>query len=111
MPFAVRSQRDLLSVLAKSKREQRKFLLKGAKKSLIDAISECVYNTLQGNVKLSKSQKTKLAKHSGKLRKIANKKFSWKRKRAILVQEGGGFFSFLFPIISSLIGALTGNGS
>lgn len=111
MTYAVRSQRDLLSVLAKSKRSQRRVLLQGAKKSLIDAISECVYNTLQGKVKLNKTQKTRLSKHLGKLRKIASKKLSWKRKRNILVQDGCGFFSFLFPIISSIIGAIAGNQS
>ena len=108
MPYAVRSQRNLLSVIAKSPRKQRRIILRNAKKPLIDAIAECVENTLHGNVKLNKSQKARLARHSAKLRKIANKRISWKTKRDILVQEGGSFFSFLFPLVSSIIGNITG---
>lgn len=111
MPYSVKSQRNLLSVLANSKRQQRRVLLKNAKKSLIDAIAECVHNTLYGNVTLNKAQVKKLGRHSAKLRKIANKRLAWKVKRDILVQEGGGFFSLLFPIVSSLIGAIAGNQS
>lgn len=106
MPYRVKSQKELLSLLAKSPRKSRVILLKSAKKPLIDAISECVYNTLHGNVHLTRSQKLRLSKQAAKLRKIADKKVAWQLKKRILVQEGGSFFSLLFPLVSTIIGAL-----
>lgn len=105
---AITSQRDVLSVLGKLKKGQRVAVLKGANKELIDAISELVLNTLHGNVKLNSKQKKKLFSHKSQLRKIASKNITWRKKRVLLTnQKGSGIFALLFPLITSVIGAIT----
>ena len=75
------------------------------------AISECILNVLVGNVKLGKSQKSKLTKHKNIMRLIARKNLSSKRKKSILKQKGG-FLPAILPLaisaLTSLVPALLG---
>lgn len=109
MSNLVRTQKKLLAALSKLKGTKRRQILINANKDLVEAIAECVHNTLIGNITLTERQKLRLKKHRKTLRKIGAKKIAWKTKKQILInQKGDGFFSFLLPIVSSLIGALTG---
>ena len=56
-------------------------LVKKGKKDLLDCIDECVYNTLNGNVKLSPKDKTKLSKYKYSLRKLLRKKNQKDKKK------------------------------
>lgn len=96
-----------LKRLAKSKPSVTKPIIKGASKDLINTLSECSYNVLQGVVPLSTKQQQKLRRYKTKLRECANKRVSQKRKKAILMR-GGFLGTLLNPIISILGQILTG---
>jgi hypothetical protein len=104
----INRQKDILSVLGKCKIKLRKAIIKNADKDLIDAISQCVFNLLSGNIQMNELEKKNLAKYKTTLRKIATKS-SLKSKKRILVQKGG-FLQFLIPAaitgISSIISSL-----
>lgn len=109
MSRRVASEKHALCFLGKCKPNQRRAILTKADKSLIEAISECIHNTLIGNVKLTQTQKAKLSRHKNTLRKLASKRVAWKSKKKLLLQTGGGFFSFLLPVVSTLLGSLFGS--
>ena len=104
-------QVDLLSALSHCKIKIRKAILDNADKDLIDAICQCFFNLLRGNIKLSQLQKEKLSKYRHTLRRLVNKS-SLKQKKKILIQNGG-FLEFLIPAaisgISSIISSIIGN--
>ena len=89
-----------------SKKIKDKLIKKGEKK-LIDCIDECVYNTLNGNVKLSPKDKIRLSKYKYSLRKLLNKK-NQKDKKKVIIQEGG-FLRILLPSAIALISSLLNN--
>ena len=109
----LKNNQDLLLTLSKCKPRLRKVLLENADKDLVDAICQCVFNLLQGNISLTNAEKEQLNKYRHSLRKIVNKS-SLKEKKKILVQHGG-FLQYLIPaaitgiseIISSLINKST----
>ena len=92
----------LLSVATPRARKQ---LIANGGRELIDCISECCANILKGNVPLNDKQKAKLCKHKNKLRKLALKKVSLKKKQII---KGGGFSigATLAPVASVLASLL-----
>jgi hypothetical protein len=73
---------------------------------LIKAIVECAINTLNGNHKLTKDEKSKMSKYKNRLRALVNPKISFKSKRKLLVQNGGFIVPLLTSIMSSVIGAI-----
>lgn len=95
---------NVLKRLARCKPSTTKSIIKDAPKDLLDTLSECSYNVLQGVVPLTHRQKKKLCKYKTNLRRIANKKVSQKRKRAILMR--GGFLGALLTPIISVLGSL-----
>ena len=105
----IKKQEDLLKSLTHCKFKIRKAILKNADKDLVDAICQCVYNLLNGNLHLSTTEKEKLTKYRHALRKLVQKS-TLKQKKKILVQQGG-FLEYLIPaaisgitsIISSFI--------
>ncbi len=101
-------EKDMLMALAHCKLKIRKAILSNADRQLVDAICQCVYNMLSGNIELSPTQKTALIKYRHAMRKLVEKS-SLKQKKKILVQNGG-FLQFLIPAvitgISSIISSI-----
>jgi len=64
-------------------------LLSSASNDLIKAIVECAINTLNGNHKLSKEEKSKLSKYKNRLRELIYPKISFKSKRKLLIKKVG----------------------
>lgn len=94
----VLQRKDFLTLLAKSKKpKQRKLLMEWAEKTDINAISECAFNVLRGNVPLTAKQRKKLGKFKRTLRTLCNKKTSDRIKKREIVQHGG-FLPFLIPL-------------
>lgn len=109
MAKRLKNNLDELKVLKKAKPSLRKSILKSADKDLICCLSECCYNILNGNVKLSPENKKCLTKHGKHLRQLASKRVSLKKKRNLLVQQGGFLPALLGPILgiaASLISSL-----
>jgi SAM-dependent MidA family methyltransferase len=100
MAVRLKKHIDELKVLKKAKRKLRQNILEAADNQLIRCLCECCYNVLNGNVKLSQKQKKTLQKHKHHLRNLSAKKTSQKKRRAILVQNGGFLPALLAPILS-----------
>ena len=98
---------NTLKRLSRSKPSISRPIIRDASKDLLNTISECSYNVLKGVVPLTTKQKSRLCKYKTKLRQIANKKVSQKRKRAILMR--GGFLGALLSPIIGVLGSLLSN--
>ena len=105
----LQSQQHFLYVLKDAKPEARRGLLASADDELINAIVECALNTLNGNHKLRKGEKSKLKKYKNRLRALIDPKISFKNKRKLLVQKGGFIVSMLASVLSGVIGSLIRN--
>lgn len=100
-----------LHALAKGSQPQRKGILQGAKKDLLETICECALNVLHGNVPLSSSEKRKLKSHKHTLRNLCNRKIALQNKKRKLLNQKGGFLPALIaPIIASLVGDIAVKG-
>jgi len=61
-----------LHVLKTAEPRLRKAIVSKCKKDLVNTISECILNVLNGNIKLTGCSKRKLRKHKAALRKVAD---------------------------------------
>ena len=77
----MKSQLHFLHVLKKAKPKARHTLLASADDELIKAIVECAIDTLNGNHKLNKEEKSKFSKYKNRLRALVNPKISLTTKR------------------------------
>ena len=90
---------DLLRVLGYCQPKTRNAILKNCENDLIHIICDCVYNVVKGNVLgLTQEKVNKLAHHKTSLIKLT-KKVPIKEKRKVLIQKGGGFLTFYFPLL------------
>lgn len=102
----VKTNAHLLKVLANSNPKLRKSILQKASVGLLRSLCECCLNVLNGNVKLSSHQKRKLSRHRNKLRTLADHRVSTRKKKKLLIQQGGFLGALLGPVLSSLAGLL-----
>ena len=65
-------QKDILNLIAKSKRNYKKVLIDNADKKLLEAICESADNLLIGNLPITVEIKEKLKKHRKSLVKLAD---------------------------------------
>ncbi len=99
-----------LHVLVNGNSKQREGILRGANKDLIYCVCECALNVLQGNVHLLPTVKNTLKKYKQRLRDLADKKISLRKKRQVLLRQRGGWISALIaPVLTSLAGVLFKN--
>jgi hypothetical protein len=90
------SQLHFLHALKYAKPLFRCELLTFAIDNLINFIVAPAINTQNGNLKLSKDEKSRLSKYRNRLRALANPKISFKNKRKLLIQIG--CFMVLFQV-------------
>lgn len=96
--------KHFLHILKNATPQLRKNILKKANPDLVKALCEICMNTLNGNMKISKSTKSQLKKYKKTLRNLASSKLNLLRKRKILIQKGG----FLPLLLSSLLTGAVG---
>lgn len=101
---------EFLRKLVQSNLRQRKKLIKTAKTSNLNAISEIALNLKNGNLPVHPKFRQKLKKFRNSVLKVANKKFSVNKKKQILLQNGGvlpllasPFLATLAPIVGQAI--------
>ncbi len=95
--------------LSKAPPQFRKKMIIDAPKNVIDCISECCKNLLEGHVQLTKAQMCKLHPRHKHIRDLASKSTTLKRKKQILNQKGGFLpLLFLAPLIGKAIAAGVG---
>ena len=69
-----------LQVLKSSDSKLPKAIISKCNKELVNCISECVFNVLNGNIKLSGCVTRKLQKHKAALRKISDRRVPLSKK-------------------------------
>ena len=77
----------------------RKAIISNCNKNLLNSISECVLNVLNGNIQLSNFAKRKFKKHKSTLCSLADKRLPLTAKKRIIIQRGG----FLLPLFTILL--------
>jgi hypothetical protein len=98
----VLAHKHLLEELSNKNSKYRITILKKADPKLILAICEVIYNILEGNVPLNRSEKEILSKDKKILRKLVEKnKITYKKK--LLIQKGGFILPLLLPAALSAI--------
>ena len=95
---------EYLKILSFCSKTNKNLIVKKGTKDLINTLNECAINTLNGNIRISNKNKSKLKRFKYPLRKLVrNKKISDKKK--ILIQEGG-FLQYILPGAITLITTL-----
>lgn len=95
-----------MCVLLHAKPKLRTSILKLADPDLIRGVAEIALNILKGNIKISKSCKTKLAAHKNLLRRLTSiKGKNDNKRRRFLIQRGGTLVPLIIStLLSSAIG-------
>ena len=91
-----------LQALKNARPKIRKAINSNCNKGLLNSISKCVLNVLNGNIPLSNCAKRKLKKYKSSLRSLADRRLHRSAKRKIIVQRGG----FLLPLLSDVLPTL-----
>jgi hypothetical protein len=98
----------MLLLISSCKKKLRQKIIEGSDKDFIYAILECVFNVVNGNVRLDNKNFEKLKQFKTVFKHLLNKNLALKQKKKILIQKGG-FLQFLIPAIitgiSSIISA------
>ena len=93
--------------LAKCSAEDCRHLMSSASDDLITTLSEICHNLLVGNIPLTEKQLETLRESADVLREVSKKATSIKKKREVLVQEGGFLIPALLgvavPLIKSIL--------
>ena len=95
----------ILRILAKGKPSVVRAIINESKTDLINLLSQCALNILNGNVPLNKRHKRRLKKYASGLRKLASKKTSLKSRKSI-IQQGGFIPALLGAVLPGLIGGI-----
>ena len=81
---------------------KRKKILKTCTKDNINALTEVAHNVLKGNVTIDSEDKKAIKRHRDKVRNLAKKRVSFKKKRQQLTQKGGFLPRLLRPTLKFL---------
>lgn len=106
MAQRLRKNHDFLKLLAKCTPAQRKAILKAANEALVRTICECILNVLKETVPVSKHAKRKLLAHKKSLIALAEKSTPLRKKKKILVQQGGNFLGLLLPPVLRVLSSI-----
>ena len=96
----------ILKLLSSCNKKLKKSLITKGDKSLILTLTECILNTLNGNIEISQKDREKLLKHKYTLRKTLKVK-SIKGKKVLL--QKGGFLQYILPAAITVIISLLEN--
>jgi hypothetical protein len=102
----IKSNYNALQVLRSAKNKLRKAIILNGNRELLNSISECVLNVLQGNLKMLDCAKRKLIKHGSVLRKVADKRVSSSAKKRLIIQRGGFLVSHLAAVLPTVANLL-----
>jgi len=100
LPASLQNNLSFLTLLRETENpEQRRALLETSTPGQIRALAELSRHVLYGHCKLDKSSRKKLRKNLKYLQKVASPSKTFRSKRRILSQRGGGIFSILLPAL------------
>ena len=98
----VKTNYHTLQVLKTADPKLRKAIISKCNKELVNCISECVLNVLNGYIQLPGGVTRKLQKHKAALRKVSDRRVPLSKKKKLIVQRGG----FLQPLLSAVLPTL-----
>jgi len=98
----VKTNYHTLQVLKTADPKLRKAVISNCNKELLNCISECVLNVLNGNIKLPYCVTRKLQKRKAAFRKVSDRRVPLSKKKNLIVQHGG----FLLPLLSAVLPTL-----
>ena len=90
----VKTNYHTLQVLNSADLKLHKANISKCNKELVNCVSECVLNVLNGNIKLTVCVMRKLQKHKAALRKVSERRVPLSAKKKLIVQRG----EFLLPL-------------
>lgn len=94
----------MLQVLKSANPQLRKAILERVPTEVIDVIGEICLNTLNGNVRISKSVLEKLKPYKGVMRQMSSSTVKDSKKRRLIVQKGGFLGILLGALLSGVLG-------
>jgi hypothetical protein len=92
-----------LHVLKQARTKLLKAIISNCDRDLVNCISECVLNVLNGNIALTGCEKRKLSKHRLALRKLVDKQLPITDKKRLILQRG----VFILPLLAGVLPTLT----
>ena len=101
MVSRLKKHEAVLNVLAKAKPALVRKIIQPAHRDLIDAISECSLNILNGTIPLSPYKKKTLKRYVQKLRLLARKSTTVKKRKNI-IQTGSGLLTAVLGTVLPL---------
>ena len=97
---SVKKHLPILKLVQSSEPKLRQQIILNCDLDFINTLNECVFNTLKGNIPLTKSEIKKLKKFKKILRKICSSDGGLTQTRRMIVQSGGEFLPpLLLPIV------------
>ena len=106
MSQVVKNNRGFLQLLAHCPTHQCEFLLMTATPQQVHALVQVLYNVLKEYIPFPEENRQKLLPYKDALISLAEPNVPYKKKKHILVQEGGGFIQDLLPPVISSLGFL-----
>lgn len=94
-----------LQMLAKATPDQKRALLRTASNSQVLSLCEICLNTLVGNIPVDIKR---LKKYKNIIRKLSKRSTSVRNKKALLLNQKGGFLPALAPVILSALAGIVG---
>ena len=105
MSHRLKKNANILMLMKNASKKTNNDIIKKADKELVNTLCECSLNVLNGNIKLTPTQKKRLHRHCATLRCLVDKKTSLNKKKKAL--QTGGFLpavlGILAPILSKLL--------
>ena len=106
MSQVVKNNRGFLQLLAHCPTHQCEFLLRTATPHQVHALVQVLYNVLKEYIPFPEENRQKLLPYKDALISLAEPHVPYKKKKHILVPEGGGFIQDLLPPVISSLGFL-----
>ena len=93
----IKKNLPMLIALPCSSKAQKEGLLEHLKPNTVKSICKCTINIINRNIKVSDREKSKMKRNRDEIQELVNSKTPQKKRKEILVQEGG---VFLAPLLS-----------
>ena len=77
----------------------RKAIISNCNRDLVNCISECVLNVINGNIALTRCERHKISKLKLALPKLVDRQVPLPGKKGLIVQSGG----FLLPLLAVVL--------
>ena len=100
-PAVIRNNTDLICLLSRASPSKARQIIKTAPNDLLKALSLIAYNIVNGHFVLEQKHLNKLTPYAQRVRHLAKKSLSGKKRRGILMS--GGFLPALLGVIGATL--------